>query len=668
MRAAYWGAYQAELERLDARQCKTGYACGSACISLAKDCRKEPRAATGRERLRRISELASGNLAEGRGLARLRQGEAAGKLQELQNQRSQRAQELIGQRQQRKPVATEPPAVTPGTGSSNQRQPGRQPDEAPNAATQRQAETAAVRTKSAEPVVFDKPLVGPSGAQLLSYHWEWKGGTKYSAKEGGDVDARVSDWDKSGRNEETGRSIVHKFGVQMPDGTVREVSAESAVKLLGFGADTEGRKQFNDVKGAARSVAKLQMKLYEQEQKMEALQKDWAEVRAMPTPTAQRGQMQTEANGRYQYQYWSMGDQTTIQRMKVGDPPFQTDAQIREQLEGKWRQARMKERGWAEYDTNPNADERLSTERSSIRAKLKKAQAKLQAATTATQSGAVETEASKPSVKVEIRRAKPGGEYGPDGHWYAGGAWMSQGKFVGAQSFVGEGEGADASQKAKGKSERVRIIRNRAPEPPPTEPKGVGLPAPKGLGKRAQAIDDEMFDDKGFLTKEGRRLVAHGAVQVPSAVAQRMTEQEMQWVIGSARKKLLDDPKALDDFDHYSELSKTEAEYNYDNHGRGGKFKGVSKEKYVLANQMLEAIFRMPLSASKARRLALSKEYESTVQFRSGEKHAAWILNNVFRAVQLRRERGGSSAFKLDSAYADAYFSELLTLRLRNAA
>ena len=109
MRAAYWAAYQAELDRLDARQCKTGYACGSTCISLAKDCKKNPKAATGRERLRRISELASGSLAEGRGLARLRQGEAANKLQELQNQRSQRAQELIGQRQPgRQPSAVEP--------------------------------------------------------------------------------------------------------------------------------------------------------------------------------------------------------------------------------------------------------------------------------------------------------------------------------------------------------------------------------------------------------------------------------------------------------------------------------------------------------------------------------------------------------------------------------
>lgn len=103
MRAAYWAAYQAELERLDARQCKTGYGCGSSCISLAKDCQKTPKAATGKERLRRISQLAGGEIGEGKGLARLRQTEAAAKLEELQGKRSERAKELAGQRQQRQP-------------------------------------------------------------------------------------------------------------------------------------------------------------------------------------------------------------------------------------------------------------------------------------------------------------------------------------------------------------------------------------------------------------------------------------------------------------------------------------------------------------------------------------------------------------------------------------
>lgn len=96
----YRRGYAAELERLDARRCRTGYGCGNSCIPLSKECRKEPKAASGRERVNRIRELAAGG-AEGRGLGRLRQSEAGAKLQELEGQRSQRAQELQQQRQGR---------------------------------------------------------------------------------------------------------------------------------------------------------------------------------------------------------------------------------------------------------------------------------------------------------------------------------------------------------------------------------------------------------------------------------------------------------------------------------------------------------------------------------------------------------------------------------------
>lgn len=49
--------------RLDAlkRRCSTGYSCGSACISPAKECRSEGgKASTGKERLRRLQQLAQG--------------------------------------------------------------------------------------------------------------------------------------------------------------------------------------------------------------------------------------------------------------------------------------------------------------------------------------------------------------------------------------------------------------------------------------------------------------------------------------------------------------------------------------------------------------------------------------------------------------------------------
>lgn len=123
MRAAYWAAYQEELERLDARQCKTGYGCGSSCISLAKDCQKTPKAATGKERLRRISQLAGGEIGEGKGLGRLRQTEAAAKLEELQGERQSLAKAKRAVREIRQRKSRE--AVQPIT--QEPKQPGRQP-------------------------------------------------------------------------------------------------------------------------------------------------------------------------------------------------------------------------------------------------------------------------------------------------------------------------------------------------------------------------------------------------------------------------------------------------------------------------------------------------------------------------------------------------------------
>lgn len=107
-RSIYQTAYDEEMARLDERRCKIGYACGNSCIPTANDCRKNPKAATGKERLRRVQELASGSGTEGRGLGRLRQSEAAAKLEELQGRRSEQAKNLANQRQQPKQPARQP--------------------------------------------------------------------------------------------------------------------------------------------------------------------------------------------------------------------------------------------------------------------------------------------------------------------------------------------------------------------------------------------------------------------------------------------------------------------------------------------------------------------------------------------------------------------------------
>jgi hypothetical protein len=109
-------------------------------------------------------------------------------------------------------------------------------------------------------------------------------------------------------------------------------------------------------------------------------------------------------------------------------------------------------------------------------------------------------------IKVELQRAKPGGEYGPDGHFYPGGSWMSLGKFRGSAGAVASGVAGGnkaAGKGAGGGNDQQRVIRQRQPDPPPLAPiKGRGLPEPKGLKKRATALDQTFFDDRGFVRSD----------------------------------------------------------------------------------------------------------------------------------------------------------------------
>jgi hypothetical protein len=102
----------AEIEaRIDAakRKCNTGYACGNSCISPAKECRSEGKASTGKQRLKRLKNLAAGGKT-GRGIGQLRGGAAAAKAEEINALRSAKAAQL---RQQR--------AKRPGAGPARER-------------------------------------------------------------------------------------------------------------------------------------------------------------------------------------------------------------------------------------------------------------------------------------------------------------------------------------------------------------------------------------------------------------------------------------------------------------------------------------------------------------------------------------------------------------------
>jgi hypothetical protein len=98
-------------KRIDAlkRQCRTGYSCGSTCISLRKECRTSPGSAIGKERLKRLMALAAGGASSQRGIAPVKAEEAGKMAQAITAGRAQRAAQLQTLRQ----ISSDEPNLTP---------------------------------------------------------------------------------------------------------------------------------------------------------------------------------------------------------------------------------------------------------------------------------------------------------------------------------------------------------------------------------------------------------------------------------------------------------------------------------------------------------------------------------------------------------------------------
>lgn len=266
----------------------------------------------------------------------------------------------------------------------------------------------------------------------------------------------------------------------------------------------------------------------------------------------------------------------------------------------------------------------------------------------------------RPSVVVKLRRAKPGGEYGPDGHWYPGGSWMSEGEFVGAKPVkTGAGLQPDGGKGKEGGSTEPRVIQPK--EKPrriqPTEPKGEGLPRPTGLKKTAQLNDEEFFNDRGYIRenlKYGDGSL--GGYLFQAAVAQRMTTEELNWatdqivrITGADRASLAynletdtkvygGDKEALD---YYRSFSRNQ-------------LIGVDDERLKAAVIFMEASRELGYSSPAQQRLRQRKKEWDDGGSRppqrqprrqpGGKVESAygdwiWGLNNVFRAVRIRRGR-----------------------------
>lgn len=199
-----------------------------------------------------------------------------------------------------------------------------------NVAERGELANAATRTYDKQAIVFDNPLVGPSGVKLVSYQWQWQP-VSYVDQHGEDRTKRISDWEKAEVSGDTGREIVHQFQVVLPDGSAQLVSQESAIKVLGFAAD-EGLSQFTAMASGVKTLARLRMQLAEGQAMLEARLKDQAEVDAFKLLPIER----QDGN------WWSMGD-ARVRQPQGGDAI--TDER-KNALIGSWRDKRMAERGW----------------------------------------------------------------------------------------------------------------------------------------------------------------------------------------------------------------------------------------------------------------------------------------------------------------------------------
>lgn len=212
----------------------------------------------------------------------------------------------------------------------------------PPSAAKLRAEQAATRSRPRSTIAFDRPIIGPTGARLVSYTWQWKPIELVNVR-GDDVVRRISDWDKSERSADTGREVVHQFEVDV-DGHVQLVSAQSALKLLGFfaqageGTTESGRAAFNALSSAAKTLARLQMRQAEITQIRQAFDADMAQVVAMPLPPMPQERVRhgtTEG-------WWVMGD-AAVRQLEPG--PMRDER--RRVLVESWRDNRMAERGWS---------------------------------------------------------------------------------------------------------------------------------------------------------------------------------------------------------------------------------------------------------------------------------------------------------------------------------
>lgn len=116
------------------------------------------------------------------------------------------------------------------------------------------------RSKPRGIVDFGDRIIGPSGAKLESYQWQYRMESDID-KTGEEVERRVSDWDQAEVNNETGRLVVHQFAVTTKDGKSHLASLETALELLGYTEKSIGGKAIGSLAAIVKTRARNMMEL-----------------------------------------------------------------------------------------------------------------------------------------------------------------------------------------------------------------------------------------------------------------------------------------------------------------------------------------------------------------------------------------------------------------------
>jgi hypothetical protein len=235
-----------------------------------------------------------------------------------------------------------------------------------------------------------------------------------------------------------------------------------------------------------------------------------------------------------------------------------------------------------------------------------------------------------PAVDVsQMRRAKPGGEYGPDGHWYPGGAFISDGKYQGNESSkVGIGDGIlpnSKDDKGKNGATEPTVVRNRKTEEPrPMRPSAAtGLARPENMKALLEKRDREFFTTDGFLVEDIEKAAkAAGAGRSPldntlfrTALSNRVSGNWLEEKIAAIRKVVKD----VDNFDYYIQDARDQSAYEFDSLKRGATTATASE--YASANALLQAVFELA-----GERIGRKKGGR---RLRSVNEDVVWIMNNL---------------------------------------